>query len=83
MTAAKHLTCACLWLIAGLAHAQPLIPPTAIDWLLDCPLPTVERLDPEVMQRTQCGIVTVPRNHASPGKATCAFTSPASAHAIR
>ncbi|MCD7040592.1 alpha/beta hydrolase [Pseudomonas sp. MAFF 311095] len=66
MTAAKHLTCACLWLIAGLAHAQPLIPPTAIDWLLDCPLPTVERLDPEVLQRTQCGIVTVPRNYASP-----------------
>lgn len=66
MTAAKHLTCACLWLLANLAAAQPLIPPTAIDWLLDCPLPTVERLDPAVLERTQCGTVSVPRNYAAP-----------------
>ncbi|OIN45804.1 proteinase [Pseudomonas azotoformans] len=66
MIAAKHLTCACLWLMANLATAQPLIPPTAIDWLLDCPLPTVERLDPAVLERTQCGTVSVPRNHAAP-----------------
>ncbi|MBC3303877.1 alpha/beta fold hydrolase [Pseudomonas sp. SWRI18] len=64
MTVAKYLTCACLWVTAS--AAQPLIPPTAIDWLLDCPLPGAERLDPEVLQRTQCGIVTVPRNHAAP-----------------
>lgn len=66
MTAAKHLTGACLWLMANLATAQPLIPPTAIDWLLDCPLPSVERLDPAVLERTQCGTVSVPRNHAAP-----------------
>lgn len=66
MIVARHLLCACLWLEASIAAAQPLIRPTAIDWLLDCPLPTVERLDPEVLQRTQCGIVTVPRNHAAP-----------------
>lgn len=66
MTVAKHLMCACLWLTASLAPAQPLIPPTAIDWLLDCPLPAVERLDHEVLQRTQCGIVTVPRNYSAP-----------------
>ncbi|MBV4454903.1 MULTISPECIES: alpha/beta fold hydrolase [Pseudomonas] len=64
MTVAKYLTCACLWVTAS--AAQPLIPPTAIDWLLDCPLPGAERLDPDVLQRTQCGIVTVPRNHAAP-----------------
>lgn len=66
MTASKHLACACLWLIASHGHAEPLIRPSAIDWLLDCPLPTAERLDPEVLERTQCGIVTVPRNHAAP-----------------
>ncbi|UII69543.1 alpha/beta hydrolase [Pseudomonas sp. HN11] len=66
MIAAKHLMCACLWLTARLASAQPLIPPTAIDWLLDCPLPTLERLDRAVLERTQCGTVSVPRNHAAP-----------------
>ena len=66
MTASKHLACACLWLFASLGHAEPLIRPGAIDWLLDCPLPSVERLDPDVLERTQCGIVTVPRNHAAP-----------------
>ena len=66
MTAANSLACACLWLLASLGHAEPLIKPTAIDWLLDCPLPHIERLDPEVLERTQCGIVTVPRNHAAP-----------------
>lgn len=64
MTVAKYLTCACLWMTAS--AAQDLIAPTAIDWLLDCPLPTVERLDPEVLQRTQCGVVSVPRNYAAP-----------------
>ncbi|WLH28111.1 alpha/beta fold hydrolase [Pseudomonas canadensis] len=64
MTVAKYLTCACLWVTAS--AAQELIPPTAIDWLLDCPLRTAERLDPEVLQRTQCGVVSVPRNYAAP-----------------
>ncbi len=64
MTVAKYLTCACLWVTAS--AAQELIPPTAIDWLLDCPFPTLDRLDPEVLGRTQCGVVSVPRNYAAP-----------------
>ncbi|TFY93689.1 alpha/beta fold hydrolase [Pseudomonas nabeulensis] len=66
MTVAKYLVCACLWLTAGPAHAEPLIAPTAIDWLLDCPLPFFDHLDPGVLERTQCGIVDVPRNYAAP-----------------
>ena len=34
MIVARHLLCACLWLVASIAAAQPLIPPTAIDWIL-------------------------------------------------
>jgi len=66
MNVAKYLACGCLWLMPHLGQAQPLIKPTAIDWLLDCPPLAVERLDPEVLARTQCGVVTVPRNHAAP-----------------
>ncbi|AZE56169.1 hypothetical protein C4K03_4021 [Pseudomonas synxantha] len=62
----KSLTCICCWLIPSVALAEPLIAPTAIDWLLDCPLPTTARLDPEVVERTQCGLVSVPRDHAAP-----------------
>jgi pimeloyl-ACP methyl ester carboxylesterase len=64
MAVAKYLAYACLWVTSSCA--QPLIQPTAIDWLLDCHLPAAERLDPEVLQRTQCGTVSVPRNHAAP-----------------
>ncbi|WP_421555242.1 alpha/beta hydrolase [Pseudomonas kitaguniensis] len=60
------LACLCLWLVAGRALAEPLIAPTAIDWLLDCPFPDFERPDPEVLDRTQCGSVNVPRDHAAP-----------------
>ncbi|MFL1386669.1 alpha/beta hydrolase [Pseudomonas tritici] len=74
MTVANYLTCACLWLTAGLVAAQPLIPPTTIDWLLDCPLSASERLDPEVIERTQCGFVTVPRNHAMPEQGSLRLT---------
>jgi pimeloyl-ACP methyl ester carboxylesterase len=66
MTVVKHLFCACLWLTASLAHGLPLISPTAIDWQLDCRLPAFAHLAPDVLERTQCGIVTVPRNHAAP-----------------
>ncbi|WP_053138668.1 alpha/beta fold hydrolase [Pseudomonas sp. MIACH] len=66
MNVAKYLAGGCFWLLAHLGQAQPLIKPTTIDWLLDCPLPAGERLDPEVLARTQCGVVTVPRNHAVP-----------------
>ncbi|KTC48903.1 proteinase [Pseudomonas fluorescens ABAC62] len=66
MTIAKTLACCGLCLITSIGNSEPLIKPTAIDWLLDCPLPAVERLNPEVVARTQCGIVTVPRNYAAP-----------------
>jgi pimeloyl-ACP methyl ester carboxylesterase len=66
MTVAKTLMCAALWLAASLAHGVPLIRPTAIDWQLDCHLPPLRRLEPDVLERTQCAIVTVPRNYAAP-----------------
>ena len=56
----KNLACIGLWLIAGQALPEPLIAPTAIDWLLDCPFPAQERPDPEVLERTQCASVNVP-----------------------
>lgn len=62
----KGLACLGLWLIAGRALAEPLIAPTAIDWLLDCPFPTVHQKDPEVLERTQCASVSVPRDYAAP-----------------
>ena len=62
----KGLACVGGWLITHLALAEPLIAPTAIDWLLDCPLTATTRLDPEVVGRTQCGLVSVPRDHAAP-----------------
>jgi len=64
----KCLVCLGGWLFAHLALAEDLIAPTAIDWLLDCPFPAFERLDPEVLARTQCARVTVPRDHAAPGR---------------
>jgi pimeloyl-ACP methyl ester carboxylesterase len=64
----KCLVCLGAWLITHLALAGPLIAPTAINWLLDCPFPAFERLDPEVLARTQCGQVTVPRDHAAPAR---------------
>lgn len=70
MNVAKHLACGCLWLITHLVQAESLIKPTAIDWLLDCTLPTDEQMAPEVLARTQCGVVKVPRNHAAPGEGT-------------
>lgn len=70
MTVAKYLACALTWALANVAHAQPLIPPTAIDWLLDCTLNTTESLDPAVLERTQCGVVAVPRDYAAPHQGT-------------
>ncbi|OPA83687.1 proteinase [Pseudomonas fluorescens] len=64
----KCLAGSCLWLTANLGVAEPLIPPTAIDWLLDCPFPAVAHPDPEVLDRTQCGTVNVPRDHAAPAR---------------
>ena len=66
MNAGNFLAYTGLWVMTGLAHAEPLITPTAIDWLLDCPLSASEQLDPAVLERTQCAIITVPRNYAAP-----------------
>lgn len=62
----KRLACIGLWLVAGQAFAEPLIAPTAIDWLLDCPFPAFKQPDPEVLERTQCASVSVPRDYAAP-----------------
>ncbi len=62
----KSLTFVCLWLTASPAPANPLIAPTAIDWLLDCPFSGFARPDPEVLERTQCASVSVPRDYAAP-----------------
>ncbi|WP_313599563.1 alpha/beta hydrolase [Pseudomonas sp.] len=70
MTVVKHLACGGLWLLASLAAAEPLIKPTAIDWLLDCPLPSADRLAADVVERTQCGSVSVPRDYAAPRQGT-------------
>ncbi|AZF06202.1 alpha/beta fold hydrolase [Pseudomonas sp. R5-89-07] len=64
----KCLVCLGGWLFAPLALADALIAPTAIDWLLDCPFPAFERFDPEVLARTQCALVTVPRDYAAPAR---------------
>lgn len=70
----KSLACIGCWLIAKLAIAEPLIAPTAIDWLLDCPLTATAHLDPEVVGRTQCGLVSVPRDHAAPERGRIRLT---------
>lgn len=64
----KCLVCLGCWLMASPALANSLVAPTSIDWLLDCPFAAMEHLDPEVTARTQCGFVTVPRDHAAPGR---------------
>lgn len=63
---AKSLVFGCLWLGASPVFAAPLIAPTAIDWLLDCPFPAFERPDHDVLERTQCATVNVPRDHDAP-----------------
>jgi len=70
----KYLTGLGCWLAAPLLLAEPLIAPTAIDWLLDCPFSGVVPLDPEVVARTQCGQVSVPRDHAAPGRGRVSLT---------
>ncbi|WDU64281.1 alpha/beta fold hydrolase [Pseudomonas poae] len=76
MMVAKYLACGAVWLMASLAHAVPLIPPTAIDWLLDCPHPPFEQPDHAVLERTQCASVEVPRDYAAPhrGRVRLALT---------
>ena len=62
----RSLMCGCIWLAAHPALGEPLIAPTTIDWLLDCPFPGFAQPDPKVFERTQCASVSVPRDYAAP-----------------
>ncbi|MFL1415616.1 alpha/beta fold hydrolase [Pseudomonas fildesensis] len=57
--------------VAGYSATQPS--PFGIEWFLDCPQPALELLDPEVIERTQCGIVTAPLDHAAPERGSISF----------
>ncbi|MFC6300488.1 alpha/beta fold hydrolase [Pseudomonas sp. CCM 7893] len=56
-----------------IAYADTEQPKTGIEWLLECTRPSLDRLDPEVLERTQCGIVTAPLDHATPALGTLSF----------
>jgi pimeloyl-ACP methyl ester carboxylesterase len=60
-------------LVPVIGHAETPPPPFGIEWFLDCPQPELERLDPEVIERTQCGIVTAPLDHAAPERGSISF----------
>ena len=62
----RSLMCGCIWLAAHPALGEPLIAPTTIDWLLNCPFPGFAQPDPKVFERTQCASVSVPRDYAAP-----------------
>ena len=66
-----------LILLAALAPAtscaQTPSSPFGIEWFLDCPQPALARLDPEIIERTQCGIVTAPLDHAAPERGSISF----------
>ncbi len=67
----------CLVLLATLTpaigHTATPSSPFGIEWFLDCQQPTLARLDPEVVERTQCGIVTAPLDHAKPERGSISF----------
>lgn len=77
LPAASAITYRCLVLVAALAptgaYAETPRSPFGIEWFLDCPQPTLERLDPEVIERTQCGIVTAPLDHGAPERGRISF----------
>lgn len=59
-------------LIALLSSASHAAQP-GIEWLVDCPRLPGSALDQEVVARTQCAVVTVPRDHAAPQLGTQRF----------
>ncbi|WP_342307975.1 alpha/beta fold hydrolase [Pseudomonas fluorescens] len=77
LTTASAITFRCLVLMATLipsvGHTQAQPSAFGIEWFLDCPQPALERLDPEVIERTQCGIVTAPLDHAAPERGSISF----------
>ncbi|MCT9823910.1 alpha/beta hydrolase [Pseudomonas veronii] len=77
LPAARAITYRCLVLVAALAptgaYAETPRSPFGIEWFLDCPQPALERLDPEVIERTQCGIVTAPLDHGAPERGRISF----------
>ncbi|WP_395607379.1 alpha/beta fold hydrolase [Pseudomonas sp. B22129] len=54
--------------IGACATKQP--PVLGIRWLPDCEGRPISGLDPEVVARTRCGIVTVPLDHSTPSRGT-------------
>ncbi|QJI28323.1 alpha/beta fold hydrolase [Pseudomonas sp. ADAK18] len=75
--AARGITIGCGLLLTVLApaivHANTESPKTGIEWLLECTRPSLDRVDPEVLGRTQCGVVTAPLDHATPDLGTISF----------
>lgn len=57
-------------LLAASACATRQPPALGIKWLPDCEGRAINPLDPEVVARTQCGIVTVPLDHLRPARGT-------------
>lgn len=57
-------------LLAASACATRQPPEVGIKWLPDCADRAIHSLDPEVVARTQCGIVTVPLDHLKPARGT-------------
>ena len=53
-------------LLVGSACATQQAPQWGIRWLPNCENRPFDGLDPEVVARTQCGIVTVPMDHMNP-----------------
>lgn len=72
-----HVASGCMMLMAAqvpsIGHAAPQSLNTGIEWLLECTHPALNRLDPEVLERTQCGVVTAPLDHSAPGRGTISF----------
>ncbi|TFY86788.1 alpha/beta fold hydrolase [Pseudomonas kairouanensis] len=60
-------------LVPATGHTETPPSPFGIEWFLDCTQPALARLDPEVVERTQCGIVTAPLDHAAPERGSISF----------
>lgn len=75
LAVARAMAWRCVILAAwlpGVANADAPSP-LGIEWFLDCTHSALEHLDPEVIERTQCGMVTAPLDHAAPERGTISF----------
>lgn len=55
-----------LTLSSSCAYTATPWPESPLEWLLDCPRVPGRPADPHILARTQCAIVTVPRDHKAP-----------------